>query len=41
MRLRAVLVCISLDDPHPIAIPADIRAAMERWASFEDEGGAA
>jgi 2-aminobenzoate-CoA ligase len=40
VRLRAVLVCISLDDPHPIAIPADIRAAMGRWASFEDEGGA-
>jgi 2-aminobenzoate-CoA ligase len=41
VRLRAVLVCTSLDDQHPIPIPDDIRAAMQRWVSSENETGAA
>lgn len=36
VRVRAVLVCMSQDERRAIAIPTDIREAMERWASLDE-----
>ncbi|MEU9481761.1 thioesterase family protein [Streptomyces sp. NPDC048191] len=31
VRIKAVLVCISLDSHRPVPIPGDIRDEMQRW----------
>jgi 4-hydroxybenzoyl-CoA thioesterase len=33
VRIRAVLVCTSMDDHRAIPIPADIRAGMAHWTA--------